>query len=61
MPGTMADLETLLRGKRDFGRVLDIGCGQGYAFPFIDQHLRPDFLLGIDIDANLVKRGEALV
>ena len=59
LPGTMADLESLLGKAPRLGRVLDIGCGQGFAFPLIDKHFRPDFLLGIDIDPKLVKRGRS--
>ena len=60
LPGTMADLEVLLGKAPRLGRVLDVGCGQGFAFPLIDKHFRPDFLLGIDIDPKLVERGKSL-
>ena len=59
LPGTIADLGTLLEGAPDLGRVLDAGCGQGYAFPLLDRHFRPRHLLGIDIDPDLVERGGA--
>ncbi len=57
LPGTMADLKLLLGNTGPLGRVLDIGCGQGFAFPLLDRHFNPQFLLGIDIDAQLVERG----
>jgi SAM-dependent methyltransferase len=58
LPGTISDLESLLGEAPGLGRILDIGCGQGFAFPLIDKHFRPDFLLGVDIDPTLVKRGK---
>jgi SAM-dependent methyltransferase len=61
LPGTMADLESLIGKGPGLGRVLDIGCGQGFAFPLLDRHFRPDYLLGIDIDHGLVQRGKPLV
>ena len=44
--------------RRAFSRFR-ISSGQGFAFPLIDKHFRPDFLLGIDIDPKLVKRGRS--
>ena len=56
----MADLESLLGKACRLGRVLDIGCGQGFAFRLIDRHFHPELLLGIDIDPELVDRGKSL-
>lgn len=60
LPGTIADLRRLLGPSARLGRVLDVGCGQGFAFPLIDRHFRPDWLLGIDIDPGLVERGRSI-
>ena len=60
LPRTMDDLCTLLNGVPLGGRLLDIGCGQGLRFPIWIGHFRPDFLLGIDIDPELVERGAGL-
>lgn len=60
LPGTMDDLQTLLGGKRRFARLLDVACGQGFAFPFLDDRFQPDHLLGVDIDPVLVERSSAI-
>jgi SAM-dependent methyltransferase len=42
-------------------RVLEIGCGRGVALPVIARLRAPNFLVGIDVDATLLreaKRGE---
>ena len=36
------------------GRVLEVGCGRGVALPVLAERLRPQTLIGIDIDARLV-------
>lgn len=60
LPGTIVDLRRLLGESCRLGRVLDVGCGEGFAFPFIDRYFAPDWLLGIDIDPRLVERGRSL-
>lgn len=60
LPETMADLEILLGDETTLGRVLDIGCGNGFTFPLIDECYHPEYLLGIDIDPDLVQRAESL-
>ena len=42
----------LPRGKR----VLEVGCGRGIALPALAHHLRPSRLVGIDIDAGLLRQ-----
>ena len=37
------------------GRVLEIGCGRGVALPVLAERLRPDTLIGIDVDPALVE------
>lgn len=43
------------------GSVLEVGCGRGVALPVLARRLRPDLLVGLDIDRELlaVARGEA--
>ena len=36
--------------------LLDIGCGQGLAFPLLEQSFQPKTIIGIDIDERLVRR-----
>lgn len=46
------DLKHLMDGPRAAAPViLDIGCGQGKAFPALVQHLGPARLIGVDVDA----------
>lgn len=40
--------------------LLDIGCGQGLAFPLLAQRFQPQTLIGIDIDERLVRRAAAV-
>lgn len=37
--------------------MLDIGCGQGMALPLLDAAFSPRRIIGIDIDADLIKIG----
>ena len=36
--------------------VLDLGCGEGRALPWLRETFRPEALVGIDVDAELVER-----
>jgi SAM-dependent methyltransferase len=38
------------------GRVLEVGCGRGVALPVLAERLRPDALVGVDIDRALVEQ-----
>jgi SAM-dependent methyltransferase len=38
------------------GRVLEVGCGRGVALPVLAERLRPDALVGVDIDPTLVEQ-----
>ena len=40
--------------------ILDIGCGEGFAFPLLARHFSPRRLIGIDIDPALIARGHAV-
>jgi len=41
-----------------YQRVLEIGCGQGFALTALAQHCRPTRLVGVDIDHFLLKDAE---
>ena len=36
------------------GRVLEVGCGRGVALPVLAERLRPEELVGIDVDRSLI-------
>jgi ubiquinone/menaquinone biosynthesis C-methylase UbiE len=38
------------------GRVLEVGCGRGVALPVLARLLRPQRLVGLDIDGSLLER-----
>ena len=38
------------------GRVLEVGCGRGVALPVLARLLRPQRLVGLDIDRSLLQR-----
>ncbi|HEU5398481.1 MAG TPA: class I SAM-dependent methyltransferase [Gammaproteobacteria bacterium] len=47
------DLQRLMDGPPPAAPVvLDIGCGQGKAFPALVKHLKPARLIGVDVDAE---------
>ncbi len=39
-------------------KMLDAGCGQGLAFPLLEQSWNPNKIVGIDIDAELLELAE---
>ena len=43
------------------GSVLEIGCGRGVALPVLFDHLEPDELVGLDLDAALLAEAQARV
>ena len=49
-----ATLENVSLNKNDF--VLDTGCGTGFLFPYIADKVQ--FLIGIDISQNLLKKAK---
>jgi 2-polyprenyl-3-methyl-5-hydroxy-6-metoxy-1,4-benzoquinol methylase len=40
------------------GCLLDIGCGQGVAFPLLVEHFQPASMLGVDVDTRQVAKAE---
>jgi SAM-dependent methyltransferase len=40
--------------------ILDVGCGEGKAFPLIEERFRPKRIVGIDIDPNLIQRARRI-
>ena len=36
-------------------QILDAGCGQGLAFGLLEQHFHPKTIIGVDIDAELIR------
>lgn len=51
------DVEPLLRPSDRVRDALDIGCGEGRAFPLIDRRFHPDRIIGVDVDPELVALG----
>jgi SAM-dependent methyltransferase len=37
------------------GRVLEVGCGRGIALPVLARELQPSWLVGLDVDARLLR------
>jgi SAM-dependent methyltransferase len=53
-------LERLIADRRAaFPTILDVGCGEGRAFPLLEHHFRPETLFGVDIDPHLVERARS--
>jgi ubiquinone/menaquinone biosynthesis C-methylase UbiE len=52
------DLTRLLGQSKSSGyqTVLDVGCGQGKSFKFLKEAFRPDTLIGIDADADILEK-----
>jgi ubiquinone/menaquinone biosynthesis C-methylase UbiE len=40
-------------------RILEVGCGRGIALPVIDRLCRPQLLVGVDVDPELLVEAEA--
>ena len=52
----MFDLHQLFNNRRvGVNQVLDAGCGQGLAFGLLEQHFLPKTIIGVDIDAELIR------
>ncbi len=43
------------------GRVLEVGCGRGVALPVLAERLRPDALVGVDLDRSLIEQARRRV
>ncbi len=48
----------LTRHSPTFTRILDAGCGSGKAFPIIDAQWRPETIIGVDVDKELLKKAK---
>lgn len=56
----VADLKALAGDRAmDAARLLDIGCGEGRAFPLLAEAFRPKSIVGIDIDGPQIRRAAA--
>lgn len=51
----LLDLQRLAPSRR-YPVVIDVGCGSGQALRFLDILFRPDLIVGLDIDAALLRR-----
>ena len=50
------DLTQLLNNRIvDTHQILDAGCGQGLALGLLEQHFQPKTIIGVDIDAELIR------
>jgi ubiquinone/menaquinone biosynthesis C-methylase UbiE len=51
----VVDLKTLLGDDTPpFDKLMDVGCGQGLAFPLLQQHFAPREIVAVDIDQRLL-------
>jgi SAM-dependent methyltransferase len=48
--------ERLVKGRR----ILDLGCGQGMAFPLLVRVFEPSQYIGVDIDSDLIAKAHRL-
>ena len=50
------DLERLMPERRDFARVLDVGCGFGHSFAELARRFNPDEIVALDADPEIESR-----
>lgn len=51
------DLERLIKNRKSsYPVILDAGCGWGKSFKLLHERFSPNTLIGIDIDANMIKK-----
>jgi SAM-dependent methyltransferase len=51
------DLERLIPVKRaSYPRILDVGCGHGGSFSLLDQHFKPETIVGVDAHLESLQR-----
>src|SRR6218665_3514236 len=56
----LQDLERLIPERRfSYPVVVDVGCGSGKSLPKLSKRFRPERLIGIDIDDEMLKRSAA--
>ncbi len=53
-----SDIAPLVGEVSGVRSILEIGCGEGRAFEWLDNQFQPDRIIGIDVDPQLVLRGE---
>jgi SAM-dependent methyltransferase len=61
LPPAIEELARLLGPAAPLSRILDVGCGRGYALPLLARRFSPDVLIGIDVDPDLIARMPASV
>ena len=60
LPGAVDELCRLHGPMPPVATLLDIGCGEGFAFPLLVRRFHPAHLIGIDIDPELVRRNDTM-
>lgn len=50
------DLKNLIKDPRhSYPVIVDLGCGSGKSFKFLDRHFSPELIIGADIDAEMLR------
>ncbi|MDB5772029.1 MAG: Methyltransferase [Burkholderia sp.] len=55
----LATLTAARRPRQQYGVVLDVGCGQGKSFKLLNEQFKPNTLIGIDADPEILERSRA--
>lgn len=52
----LADLVRLIPDRREsYPVIVDVGCGRGRSFPPLARHFRPDHMIGVDVDREMLE------
>ncbi len=52
----LKDLDRLIPNRRpNYSVIVDVGCGNGRSFRLLQERFRPQHLIGIDVDAELLQ------